>query len=72
MVVDVASRSFISFTLGAVANPNNSLGNVGLLPSYAAACAGGSKFTATVNNWKPSGTATAFTTGNCVIVNAAG
>lgn len=55
MVVDVASRSFISFTLGAVTNPLNSLGAVGLIPSYAAACAGASKFTATVNNWKPSG-----------------
>lgn len=64
MVVDVSnSRSFISFTLAAVAN-------VGLLPTYAAKCAGASKFTATVNNWKGTAAATAITAGNCVIVNA--
>jgi len=65
MVVDVSSsRSFISFTLGAVAN-------VGLLPTYAAKCAGGSKLTATVNNWKGTAAATAITAGNCLILNAA-
>jgi hypothetical protein len=42
MVVDTTSKSVIGFTLAAVPL-------VGLLPTYAAACAGGSKFTATVN-----------------------
>lgn len=69
MVVDVSNaRSFISFTLAAI--PNVPATSVGLI-TYAAACDGASKFTATVNNWKPSGTATAITAGNCVILNAA-
>jgi len=44
MTVEVTAKSVISFTLDPIAN-------VGLLPTYAAACAGSSKFTATVNNW---------------------
>lgn len=37
------------------------------LDTFAPACAGASKFTATVNNWKGSGAATAIAAGNCVI-----
>lgn len=60
MTVDVSSKSVISVTLGAVATVNS-------LPTYAAACAGASKFTATVRNWKGTAAATDITTGNCVI-----
>lgn len=55
----------ITFTLGAA--PTDPLTS---LPTYGAICAGGSKFTATVNNWKPTATATAFTDGKCVITLA--
>jgi hypothetical protein len=58
--VDVSSKSVISFELGAVATVNS-------LPTYAAACAGASKFTATVRNWKGTAAATDITAGNCVI-----
>jgi hypothetical protein len=62
--VDVSSKSVISFELGAVATVNS-------LPTYAAACAGASKFTATVRNWKGTAAATDITAGNCVITLAA-
>jgi len=63
MTVDASSdKSVIHFLLGSVANVNS-------LPTYGAACAGGSKFTATVRNWKGSAAATDITAGNCVIVN---
>lgn len=58
--VDVTSKSVIKFELGAVAAVNS-------LPTYAAACAGASKFTATVRNWKGTAAATDITAGNCVI-----
>jgi len=64
MTVDVTSKSVISVTLGAVATVNS-------LPTYAAACAGASKFTATVRNWKGTAAATDITAGNCVITLAA-
>lgn len=47
MVVDVASRSFISFTLPAVAVLASTT-TTPELTTYAAGCAGLSKFTATV------------------------
>jgi hypothetical protein len=62
--VDVSGKSVISFELGAVATVNS-------LPTYAAACAGASKFTATVRNWKGTAAATDITAGNCVITLAA-
>jgi len=68
MTVDVSSKSLISFALAAVADGTNAAGT-NPLPTYAAACAGASKFSAIVNNWKPTGTATAITAGNCVIAN---
>lgn len=61
--MNAVPASVIEFTLGAVAEVNS-------LPTYGPACAGGSQFTATVNNWKPTGTATAFTDGLCVITLA--
>lgn len=48
MTIDISSKSLIKFTLPAVANANIATTN---LPTYAALCAGASKFTATVNNW---------------------
>jgi len=62
MTVDVSSKSVISFVLDAVSNVNS-------LPTYGAACAGASKFTATVRNWKGTAAATDITAGNCVITN---
>lgn len=70
VVYTTSTKSFISFKLPAVAASTGTTA-VPSLTTYAAACAGKSKFTATVNNWQGSGTATLFTTGNCVIVNAA-
>lgn len=61
MTVDITSKSVVSFALAAVATGTNSL------PTYGAACAAASKFTATVNNWKGSAAATKITAGNCVI-----
>jgi len=69
MTVDVASRSFISFLLPAVATVTVNALNV--IPTYAAYCAGASKFTATVNNWKGTASATKITAGACVINNVA-
>jgi len=48
MTVIIASKSLIKWTLPAVAKANIATTN---LPTYAALCAGASKFTATVNNW---------------------
>jgi hypothetical protein len=62
--VDVTSKSVIKFELGAVAAVNS-------LPTYAAACAGGSMFKATVRNWKGTAAATDITAGNCVITTEA-
>jgi len=69
MTVDVSSKSVISFLLPAVAGLIVNAKNT--IPTYAAYCAGASKFTATVNNWKGTGTATKITAGNCVINNVA-
>lgn len=64
MTVDNTDDSVISFVLDAVADVNS-------LPTYGAACAGASKFTATVRNWKGTAAATDITAGNCVITLAA-
>lgn len=73
MVVYITGKSFISFALPAVAGLSATTTTPALANTYAAACAGKSKFTATVNNWKGTAAATKIAaTGNCVIVNAAG
>lgn len=71
MIVYVTStKSYIKFVLPAVAGLSATATTPALANTYAAACAGKSKFTATVNNWSGSGTATKIAaTGNCVITN---
>lgn len=50
VVYTTSTKSFISFKLPAVAASTGTTA-VPSLTTYAAACAGKSKFTATVNNW---------------------